>query len=301
MTNKKLAIYKNNRTFNMYFNLFSNIAINRFKFINLPPTVDPRYLSYTIYNQGKVCYFVDDLLGDLCMQVVTGGKFTVYDVPVERHVYAANGYNRNLDYTNSVLIYDNYMRNPTIYTVIEYCERITEIQRAIDTNVYQMKKPKIITCEESQKLTVENLFKEVEDNQPLILGNTNLAFKDINTLDISSPVVFPQLQIQKMYMINELLTILGVENANESKRERLITDEVSAGMGMVEAQRFVSLNNLRQNFDEVNRMFGRDIHVEYNTEMSQILTPEMLSTFDEKLRRLYPEANDSSKDEESEE
>lgn len=281
------AMIKNNRTFMYYYTLFSNLAINRFRWQNLPASVDERFLNVTLYENGKICYFRDEIVGDLVLPVTEGSRLNYYGIPVDRQVYAVNGYQRQLSIDNSVIIYDNYLRVPTVFTVLEFCNRLYEIQRTIDVNIWQQKTPKLVACEESQKLTIENLFEQYDKNELLIYGNKNLTLNPLNILDTSAPPVFRDLQIQKMYTMNECLTFLGIENANESKRERLIQDEVSAGLGIIEAQRFVSLNNLRHNVREINAMFGTDISVEYNTEMSKILTPEFLSSFEEKKERIY--------------
>lgn len=294
MPKRSLAAIQNNDTFQYYYSMLSNLAINRFKWKNLPPSIDERFLNLILFENGKICYFHDEVFGDVVMQVTEGAKLDIYNRPIDRHVWAVNGYNRMLDISNSVIIYDNYLRVPTFYAVYDYAYRLYQIQRTIDVNIYQQKTPKLVVCEESQRLTVENLFKKYDQNEPIIYGNKNMTLNQIDILDTSAPPVFPQLQIQKMYIFNEILTFLGIENANESKRERLITDEVAAGLGVIEAQRFVSLNNLRQNVREINAMFHQNISVEYNSEMSEILTPEFLSSFEEKKERIFSEKGEKN-------
>lgn len=298
MSNKQKfskSILKNNNTYMYYYTMFSNLAVNRFKWKNLPPTVDERFLNVILFEQGKICFFEDEILGYVVMQVTEDNRMDIYNRPVKRQVYAVSGYQRQLDISNSVIIYENYLRVPAVWTILEYCDRLMEIQRTIDTNVWQQKTPKVIVCEESQRLTIENFMKQYSDNETMILGNKNLTLNPLDVMDTSAPAVFPHLQIQKMYYINEVLTFLGIENANESKRERLITDEVSAGLGIIEAQRYVSLNNLRQACREINAMFGLDIEVEYNSEMTEILTPEFLSSFEERKERIFnKEGNESN-------
>ena len=58
----------NNQTYLMYYNRLKELALNLFKWINLPDTIDERYLELTLYEQGQAVFFRDDVLGYLALQ-----------------------------------------------------------------------------------------------------------------------------------------------------------------------------------------------------------------------------------------
>ena len=66
--------------------------------------------------------------------------------------------------------------------------------------------------------------------------------------------------------MNEALTFLGINNANTDKKERLITDEVKANDEQLYVARQVMLNARKQACEEINKMFGLNIDVEFRGE-----------------------------------
>ena len=99
----------NNRTYLYYYNRLTELAISMFEWKNLPASVDERFLELTLFSDGVAIFFKDEVLGELALQTTTRGKFNVYRIPTERRAYASNGYNKELDINNSVIIYNNML------------------------------------------------------------------------------------------------------------------------------------------------------------------------------------------------
>ena len=59
---------------------------------------------------------------------------------------------------------------------------------------------------------------------------------------------------------------MGISNLNIQKKERLVADEVVRNQGGTIASRYSRLNARRQAVDEINRMFGLDIEVDYRED-----------------------------------
>ena len=122
MIAKKLktnAQARNNRVYIHNVKRLYKKAISMFEWVNMPKEIDTRYLEKTLVEQGHICFFKDEKLDKfMCLQCTIGGRFNVYDLPTDYHVYTPSGYNRDLDMSNSVVIYsdlahDNLM--PVIY------------------------------------------------------------------------------------------------------------------------------------------------------------------------------------------
>lgn len=257
----------NNRTYVDYTNRLKELAINVFQWENLPPSVDERFIELTLYELGYLVYFNDELLGNLALTCTIGGQLDVYRIPKFRQAYATNGYNRRLTNTDSVLIFNNYLHTPSHLTIELYAKRLYEIERAIDVNVKGQKTPRLIMCEESQLLTMKNVYMKYDGNQPVIYGDKNLGIDSIKGIDTTTPYVADKLMALKHQVWREALTFCGVESANQDKRERLVADEVSGNYGEVEAQRNIMLNARRQAVDKINAMFGTNINVRFRSDV----------------------------------
>ena len=257
----------NRNTFNDYFNRLFELAINMFKWENLPDTVDERFLELALCEKGYCLYFNDDIMGNLALTCMIGGELDVYRIPTRRIAFAVNGYQAERTNKDSVLIFNNYLHTPTMQTISLYAERLTAIERAIDVNVNAQKTPIAILTDEKQKRTVEEIYRKYEGNAPVIIGAKNLDLDSVKALTTGAPYVADKLNILKRQIWNEALTFFGIENANTEKRERLVSDETTSKLGGVQAQRYVMLNAREQAADKVNRMFGTNISVKFRQDI----------------------------------
>lgn len=272
LKNKRLkAKLTTNQTFFYYYNFLTNLATNLFTYYGLPETVDQRFLELGLCNKGFMVYFRDEVMGDLCLNCTISSRWNVYNIPMGRRAYATNGYQNQLDETNSVLIFNNYTHTPTLPAIELYAERLTRIERSIDVNVNAQKTPFLILCDEDQLLSMKNTYKDMDDFMPVIYGNSN-SFKnnEITSIQTIAPYISDKLGELKRQTINDFLSFIGVENTGSEKRERQNTIESGAGLGYVNASRNVLLNSRREAIEKINKMFGRNIEVEFNRDFDSI-------------------------------
>lgn len=260
----------NNDTFMDYYYRLQEIAINMFEWVNLPETVSERFLELTLCEYGTAVYFNDETIGDLALTVMVGGPLDVYRIPTMRRAYANNGYQRELNPSDSVLIYNNYLHTPSMLTILLYARRLYEIERSIDVNVKAQKTPIFIACDEEQRLTLKNLYKDYDGNEPVIFGVRNFDLNNIKSVGTGAPFVADKLNVLKKQIWNEAMTIFGVENSNTEKRERLVTDEVVSNLGSIQAHRYVMLNSRREAAKKINKMFGTNIEVNFRQDFSAL-------------------------------
>lgn len=268
------AFLQNQRTYLQYVNRLTELSISMFDWKNLPDTIDARFLELALFNDGMAVFFKDEVMGYLGLQVMIGGALDVYRIPITRTAFAQNGYQMKLAPSNSVIIFNNMLHTNSILDVQEMSKRLYEIQRTIDVNVIQQKTPKIITCTENQRLVMKNLYAQYMGNEPFIFGDKNLDLSGIKTFDTTSPYVADKLYDLKTQYWNEALTYLGISNVNTVKKERMITDEVQRNLGGTIASRYSRLFMRQQACEQINKMFGLNISVDYREDM------QVLDTYD---------------------
>lgn len=264
------SAYMNNRTYLQYYNRLTELAISMFEWQNLPETVDQRFLEMCLFGDGMCVFFQDEVLGYLSLQCMIGGKLNVYRIPMERKAYATNGYQRELDGTNSVIIFNNYLHTNSMLDVEMFSKRLYNLDRAIDVNANAQKTPVLIQCDESQRLTMKNLYKQYEGNEPFIFGSKGLDANGLKVLQTGAPYVADKLYELKTQIWNEALTYLGISNINVVKKERMITDEVTRNQGGTVASRYSRLESRRQACKQINEMFGLNIWVDYREGFQDI-------------------------------
>ena len=267
----------NNKTYIDYYNRLMELALNVFEWENLPPSVDERFLELTLYEMGYCLYFDDEIIGNLALTCTIGGRLDVYRIPVLRRAYAVNGYNKMCSAKDSVLIFNNYLHTPTQLTIELFARRLYEIERAIDVNVKAQKTPTLILSSEQQRLTMHNLYMQYDGNEPFIFGDKNMDIEGIKSLKTDAPFVADKLENLKHQIWNEALTFCGIENSNQDKKERLVSDEVGSNYGNIEAQRNVMLNARKQAVKKINSMFGTNIDVHFRSNLATMVNVDNVS------------------------
>lgn len=264
------SAWTNNATFMQYYNRLTELSISMFEWKNLPPTIDPRFMELTLFADGQAVFFKDEVLGYLCLQNILGGEFDVYRVPIKRRAYAVNGYQKDLNRDDSVIIFNNYLHTNSMLDVRMFAKRLYNLDRAIDVNANAQKTPILIQCDETQRLTMLNVYKQYQGNEPVIFGDKNLNTNGVKVLQTNAPYVCDKLYQLKTQIWNEALTYLGISNINVQKKERLITDEVTRNQGGTIASRYSRLESRREACKKINDMFGLNIWCDYREDYQQI-------------------------------
>lgn len=269
---KTKAVHDNNKTYLYYYERLQELAISMFEWTGLPETVDPRFLELSLFKFGMSVFFRDEEMGELALDVMIGGDLDHYRVPKIRTAYATNGYNKPLNENDSVIIFNNYLRTNSQLPIQMFAERLSNIERTVDTNVLAQKTPVMIQCSENQRLVMKNLYNQYLGNEPFIFGDKSLDMNSIKVLRTDAPLVFNELTQLKREIFNEALTYLGISNVNITKKERLLSDEVTRNMGSIEAQKFTRLNARKEACVKINEMFGLDVNVEYREDIKMLET-----------------------------
>lgn len=263
---------------------FSKIPKEQRTFLN------DRQIEKNEYFKGACVFFKDEELDEyLCLPVMLSGPFDLDDVPKTRIAYAKNAeYRKTLNEDNSVVIYNNYLRIPSCYTVDHYASILSDLEQSIVVNCKAQKTPVAILCNENERLTMQNLYEQYDGNYPFIFGQKELNVKDVKAITTGAPMVADKLYQIKMQVWNEALTYLGISNISYQKKERLVSDEVVRNMGGTMASRYTRLEMRRQACEKIKDMFGVDISVDYREDFRQ--------TDDENMVKSESESNGGKAD-----
>ena len=276
-TNFGDSLFRNNNQYGMYLERLTELAISMFEWKNLPDTCDERFLELTLFTNGYAVFFKDEDLSRtglsesdtgsyLALPVATNGRWNVYNVPTKRRAYASNGYNKNLDENNSIMIYNNLLHTNSINISMTYAKRLYNLDRIVDVNANAQKTPVLILANEQQRLTMLQVYQKWDGNEPVISGDRDLDMKLVQVLRTDAPYIADKIQALKTELWNEVLTYLGISNISFQKKERMISDEVLRNQGGTIASRYSRLNARRKSADQINKMFGLNIEVDFRED-----------------------------------
>ena len=277
---KSFAKQLNNLTFTDYFYRLMFLARSVFKWENLPNGIDEKWIEKFLFSEGKCVFYENSERGLMIAQCIDDGNLNNYGEPVSVSPYGIDIVSESLTPgENCVLIRNNDDMIPTSFPLKLFAYRLAEISRTIDINIRAQKTPKLLVGSNKQLLTLKNIYEKWEGFEPVIYIdkdlNTDLAVK---VLDTGAPIVFPELQKQKIEIWNECLTFLGINNANTEKRERLISDEVEANNAHIDLSAQCMLKAREKACEQINEIFKTNISVSLRREEELECIPDSQNT-----------------------
>lgn len=283
-TGFKTSLDGNTGAYYMYFYRMVEIYMSRLKWNYVPDSIDIPTIMYSLLFQGNIGWLMDPVIGLLALPGTPSKSVDVYNYCRGYYIHTASGYNAHLNVSRfslnrtGVVMYANMMRQPDILVIMEYAKRMADALRTCDVNIAVQKTMKIFGTTEEQKLTMENLLKDYMGNVPLCMVDKKIDLGGIEhpVYDLTSPYVADKVWVHLTNIWNDFLTWVGIENATNQKRERMVTDEVNANYGNVEMERKAFIDMIRIGIKDVNKLFGQNITVDFNSDLVSGLNMPML-------------------------
>lgn len=262
----------NNITYQLYYNQFSNIVLNNFKWDNLPNGLLSRRFEKYLYEYGICAFFYDEKLKEyIVLPVTNNGNLDIYSEPVK---WAVTGYgydNFNLDTSNSVLIRNNYYATSSIDITKFYANKITDVQRVIDVQLEQIKTPYLIKTSDRKLLTHKNILAKKEDGEIAIFVTDSINVDDFNLFPTPTNYVIDKLIQYKANLESEFHQLFGFDNVETQKNERLVVAEIEKNEEATNSgYSFAMLEMRKEAVEKINELFGLDITVQLNREEPKI-------------------------------
>lgn len=247
------------------------LCMNRFDWQGFPDTVNLRWLEMCLnYDALSVFYKHPENDALLAVAGAPHGGFNMVGEPVEYIVYGPNQEQGNVSADDCVPIWANYLHFPEMDLIRIYADRLAEIDRTLEINALQARRTKVITVNETQGLTADNINKQINDGAAAIKVKKGVInIQDIiQNLDLGiNPESITNLHIFRSREWNEIMGLLGINNANQDKKERLVAAEVSGNDDMVAIMRATRLQARQQAAKQINTMFDLNVSVDYVTTM----------------------------------
>ena len=259
------AILLNNDTYKDYLERIKKIALSMFEWVNLPDTMNARYLEMCLYYKGQAALLYDNNYGFINTQAADSGYINIYGLPTLLNCFSYS-YNsmRNLYVPESgegkdgecILVMNTFERVPTCATVELFAYRLSQAQRSADTNVSVTRSSQLLLTDQKQYFTLKKMYEEYDGNTPAIFADKNLITPDsIKAIKTDTPIMLKELMDYKREIWNECLTALGVSNLNE-KRERMVSAETDSNNEVVNLNLQSFLIPRQKAAEEFNKKFG---------------------------------------------
>ena len=278
----------NSATYYDYLERFKKICLSMFEWVNLPDSMNARYLEECLYYKGQASLLKDEMFGFINTQCASNGYLNIYGLPTSLNCYSFQ-YNsiRNL-YSglegtvdkDCILVMNNWQRVPTASTIELFAQRLADAEMTASVNIKAQKTPVLIVVDENQRLMMENLYAQYDGNRPFIMGDKNqLDEKGIRCISTDAPFIADKVMEYKKQIWNEALEFLGINTLQTEKKERLITDEASSNNELINLNLQSMLVPRQEACKQFNKLFGlegsdREISVRVRSDLYNIIKKE---------------------------
>lgn len=264
----------NSATFQSNLDMLVSLAVNRFRWVGLPDTCDARFLEMALHRNGfaTVCHALNapDIWQSL--NAAPQGVFNAYGLPVK---WLATGFNETqyeVTPQNGELVYYSQTRANPWNAIYVYANKLTQIQRTEDVNLFHVRKPYVMVAPQEKRLELENLMKQISGFEPMILGDKSLLeLKENNVFAIDTKVPFYGEELAQQYqnVVNQYLMFIGIPHLAFEKGERMIEDEARANSAPTNINLKNCLDARRSACDKLRKLSPEtfsDLYVYFNDD-----------------------------------
>lgn len=259
-----IATMNNSEADFIYYTYLQMLSLNMFKYKGLPESINTFYLEYILQTRGYIGFYDDERLGLICSEITLGAKLNHYQMPTEYHTVSTSQLVKKTLSSDECVV----MKNSPLYVGIFpylnfFASKLALTSRTMDQNLTMQWTPYIITGDKRMLQQFKVFMKKILQGVQTIFTSKGFRTEDVNVLQTNAPFIADELHGMKQAILRECMTLLGIENANMDKKERLVADEVNANNQQVIASRNIWLSERKKAIEELNKKFNLNASVEF--------------------------------------
>ena len=292
----KETVERNRRAFfDFYLNYFYNIIVNYFTWGGLPNDIDELFLERKLLENGHVAFFNDELFGFVAQGGTRSERLNHYDQPLSYmpvNASSATYFSKmEIAYTENdfrviselhrenpttikkpcIVIPNNNFYQPYTEYLGLFCEKLADIELTIQLNRNAQITPYFIFVDNMNVNSMKNIFNKIANFEPVVYLNRQKdkdgqdSFKQlsdyIQVFRTDAPFLLDKLHDEKLRVMNQLLTFIGINNNPSDKKERLVVSEAISNNGVISANIEVGWKSRRKAVELINKCYGLEISV----------------------------------------
>ena len=241
---------------------YQMLALNRYKWENLPNGIESRYIEQMLFDNGECALFDHPDLGLCVLRSSSRENLNIYGEPTKLSLSGFNEH-RTVMMDECVRIMNNDLALPTLPDIVYYARRMAEIDDIIMQNLRQQRVPYLFATNENNQYSIKSLYDRIYQGEPAIFVDKEMLKgepENIMVLPTQAPYLVDQLQMQKQEMERELLTFLGINNTLE-KKERLLVDETNSNNQFIKMASDIGFKQRQLACEQMNEMFGLNVTI----------------------------------------
>ena len=255
---------------------FASMRIGMFSYKGLPGKLTPQILETALFFNNFLCFYKCSLTQEVLLgRYVPNGDYDEYWKPTNVNVLALNGkqIGFNVPYEEIIPVRDNKLDLIPFLAVMEYMEKLNEIENAISRMLKVGTLP--VAFVGSKKISAQmheaarQLFNG--DAKPFIASDETLP-DGVRSFDIKLTLEPLDLYELKFKYYSECMQMLGIYNVPE-KHERMLVKELADQNDYVDTLYTEARDERRLFISLANERFGMNIELEetYDSNFQDVI------------------------------
>lgn len=272
----------------LYLSYLFNISLNMFEYSDMPKSVDTFYLEFIMQTRGLCIIIDDERFGPTALECTIGGKLNHYYMPTAYRGVDPTGELTGTYNAEDVILFKNSpLYAPLLPQLQYYAKQLALSSETINVNLDAQWTPYIIQGDKRMLNQFNNFIKKVRAGVRAIFTAKNLDLMSmLQVLPTQAPFVAMDVNDVKQTILRECMTFLGIDNANQDKRERVQSAEVYANNTQIIASRNIWLAERQKAVDAFNQKFGTNVKVSFRAYNDMLDMMEVNGTSLEEMASL---------------
>lgn len=255
------------------------IATSMFQYKNLPYKLTSQILEEALLFRNYLCFYKSQTIDEVVLCTYRyGGQYDLYWKPVKVDLFTLSGQPlaTNVPYEDIVLIRDNTLDIIPFITMESWINKIIEMEKTLGILVKLIRFPTVLTGDKTEVAMLKQMLKKNIDCEGFVIGS-KVSGNRLQQNDIKLPCdVDDMFNLIDKYK-NLALGSIGVYGVEE-KRERVVTEEITARNDMVDFVYTQRVEERKKAINECNKRWGLNIELLENYSINQIEEAELEAT-----------------------
>lgn len=254
-----------------YQKLYEQIATQLFEWEGLPENIPVEYIENQLFHKGRVMFAYDENAGYFVQPFTASGMIDMYDRPAEYTVAGLSNLNgKAYAREDAVIINNNSVQRPTKELINHYIEQLVELDITKLSNQTWQRIPVIITGDHDRVQSIISLVQTTTSgDSPIAVVDKNHGMGQLELMEIKTPYLGEELRNEYKKVLGDLLTVLGIENLEVSKNERLVAAEAKINEHEVKINLLAFLEPRLLAAQRINDLFGLEVAVKVRGELNE--------------------------------
>lgn len=250
-------------TYMQYMYRIERVALNAVRWDGLPETVRQMVIERYLYYYGNAVFFKDEILDQYFVLPITAEyDWDVDHYPIEYDVTDWRGRRWHLSKDNSVIIWNNYQRVPSIPMAQLFATRLTNTMRTSDNHLEAQRIGKIIVAPENKRRGVKALLDRVKGFHLFTIVSPAAAelSGQVTVLDTELDYIGDKIDNHYSFIWHDCMQYFGITSTSD-KKSGMTAEEIMSENDTAISGQGALLNSREDAVKEINKMFGLNISV----------------------------------------